>query len=201
MLNLSEPPVWLAVATSSVASAALTLFITGWRENRKDKREMRADGLNVARALEDYVRSCARMLVESSYAVSKAQEQHEYRPMDGIHLPVFVAPEAGWKYFTPSLADRIKGLPDSIRDQEAELGDRWLHDDIEDKFELVDEIEGLAIKFGHEAWVLAGAVRTEFGLPEDHVLERMAGSLETLRKAKEIDEANHLRRLRALGKQ
>lgn len=194
MPTLSEPPVWLAIATSSVVSAALSLFITGWRENRKDKREMRADGLNVARALEEYVRSCARMLVESSYAVSKAHEQHEYRPMDGINLPAFVAPEAGWKYFTPSLADRIKGLPDSIRDHDAELGDRWRQDDIEDKFELVDEIDRLAIKFGHEAWDLAEAVRTEFGLPADHVRERMAAALETLRKAREVQAAHDLRR-------
>ncbi len=197
MPTISEPSVWVAVATSSIASAVLTLVVTALRESRRDKREMKADSLNVARALEEYVRSCARMIVESSYAVSQAREQHDYRPMDVVKLPTFETPEAGWKFFSPTLADQIKGLPDSIRDQSTELGDRWLHDDIDDRFELVDEIERLAIQFGHQAWSLAESVRSEFGLPEDHVRERMAAALETLRVAKEVQEANDLRRAAA----
>jgi len=147
---------------------------------------MNADSLGVAWALEGYVRVCARMLVDSANAVDRAHLLHEYRPMDGIDLPKFELPDAGWKYFSPKLADRIRGFPDSITDEAAALGDRWQQNVIDDRFELVSEIERLAIKFGQQAWALAQEVRLEFGLPTDQVFERMAPALGTIRAAAEV---------------
>lgn len=194
MPTSAEQQFWLAIVSSSLVSGCLSLFVTGWRENRRDKREMRADGLNVARALEQYTRSCARMIDASSYAVGQAHHLHDHRPLNAINLPTYEAPEAAWKYFSPDLADRIKGLPDSISDSNHELGQRWLVDDIEDKFELVDEIERLVIKFGYMAWDLAKMVRSEFGLPDAQVSVRMSGALETLKVAKQVQDENDQRR-------
>lgn len=188
MPTLPDANVWIAVGTSSVASALISLGVTAWRERGREAKDKRADALTLARALEQYTRSCARMIEDASFAVSEAQRENDYKPLDKIRMPRLELPDVAWKAFSPSLVDRVKGLNDLIEDEIAEIWRRAGIGDFEDPFHVADAHERGAVRFGEEAMELADEVRREMRLPSARSSERMAPSLNLIAQAKEAHE-------------
>lgn len=188
MPTLPDANVWIAVGTSSVASALISLAVTAWRERGREARDKRADALTLARALEQYTRSCARMIEDASFSVMEAQREHDYKPLGKIRMPRLELPEVAWKAFSPSLVDRVKGLNDLIEDEIADIWRRVELGELEDPFQTADAHERGAVRFGEEAMELADEVRREMKLPSARSSERLAPSMKLIAQAKEAHE-------------